>query len=151
MICSEIVFLIALSSSVCLQAEDYSLLLEPLIAQRAEYRLILSEEKPEVQVKPNRQVLFFTKAGCLPCQKVKREVLPELRKAGYSIGESEFDQVRIVDHERNPELFRKHQAVRVLPTFLLIENGKWKIYHEGFYEAKQLKAMLQPRRKEDVR
>ena len=60
------------------------------------------------------EVLEFTGPGCLACQRMS-PVIDRLKRAGY--------RIRPVDIRRTPDLARPLR-IELLPTFVLIENGR---------------------------
>jgi thiol-disulfide isomerase/thioredoxin len=62
---------------------------------------------------PEREVLFFTQPGCLPCEEAKPKVR-ELRQKGVKI--------TTINIREQPDLARQYRIVAT-PTFVVLENG----------------------------
>lgn len=71
--------------------------------------------------RPTRCVLFFTASWCAPCQQWKATEQPKLEAAGIRFGTSQYDNVRVFDADKHPEML-KEWGVKRLPTFIFLDD-----------------------------
>ena len=71
------------------------------------------QAEPALEPEPTREVLFFTRPGCPPCEAAKPKV-EELRRKGVKI--------TTINIREQPDLARQYQ-IQSTPTFVVLEDG----------------------------
>ena len=97
--------------------------------------MILTSEKTfeEVLKQDDEVVVMFSTAGCGPCSKMKREVLPELERDGID--------VLIVDAMEHPEALNGLNITSV-PFTVLYENGEIRKTRTGYMSTGDFRRFL---------
>lgn len=72
---------------------------------------------------PAKQVWMITARGCSPCEQWKQTHLNQLRKAGWSVGEADENQFRIIDVNLAGSIFPSLKETWC-PHFVYIIDGK---------------------------
>jgi thioredoxin 1 len=106
---------------------DLELQLENLNKQIVELKDIISKlndiEKMSAK-KEEIKILYFTAAWCGPCRQQKAE-LDKMKTLGYDIGTEESSQIRILDVEKDLNLYNKYRgATASIPLQVIIKNGE---------------------------
>jgi thioredoxin 1 len=106
---------------------DLELQLENLNKQIVELKDIISKlndiEKMSAK-KEEIKILYFTAAWCGPCRQQKAE-LDKMKTLGYDVGIEESSQIRILDVEKDLNLYNKYRgATASIPLQVIIKNGE---------------------------
>lgn len=86
---------------------------------------------PDCECKPPQEepkerktrMLMFTARWCGPCQRVKKSVLPQLKRAGWDYGPEATNHIQTIDVDQNPRLQKKFGATPI-PFFIMVRDGK---------------------------
>jgi len=72
-----------------------------------------------------KEVIFFSAEWCVNCKVIKKEVLPVLIDAGWKVGTSEDSEIRIVDIDKSPELWKQYGSeADGLPQLVCVYDGE---------------------------
>ena len=94
-------------------------------SKKTEWVLSKSSNLEWVVPVSDRQVLFFTAEWCAACKVIKNIELKALKDAGWRVGEAETDAVRVIDIEKNPNLWKQYGSEEDgLPQFVCIYDGE---------------------------
>ena len=105
------------------------------VAQSAEKKSESSESKTKVTEKPLRKrILYLHASWCTFCRRVKQEAYPKLKKAKWKIGTKATNHIQEIDTDKFPKLIDKYN-LELLPTFILIVDGKEVNRRDGFLSA----------------
>jgi nucleoredoxin len=84
---------------------------------------------------PKKQILYFSATWCGPCNTFKQNEVPKFKD--WKIGKDADSHIRIIDIDENQQLFSKYKG-KVIPLFILFEDGKEIKRLEGYQSAKQI-------------
>jgi len=82
--------------------------------------------------------MFFTASWCPPCKRFKSSEIPKLKKSGWSVSESSNSNIRIIDIDKYPSLYREWSlktGKSSIPMFVKLVDGKIISVKVGFYTA----------------
>jgi len=88
-----------------------------------------------------KQILLFTSDSCLPCLQFKETEIPQLKTAGWQIGEGLDNHIRLVNIDNDATLYKMYGKSRKIPLFVLFENQKETKSLIGFQKAKNISDM----------
>lgn len=83
----------------------------------------------------DRQVLFLTGPWCQWCYTWLTNEKPKLESKNWKISEDRKSDIRIVDIEKHPEIYREFGGNNGLPTFIKLEKGKMTKRLIGYHTA----------------
>lgn len=98
-----------------------------------------SSEYRRTSFNPNltQQILFFTSAGCSPCNSWKLNEKPKMEAAKFVVSDDTMAHVLIIDSDSNPELVNAFR-VQAVPSFIKVEKGKEVFRYTGYTPAENL-------------
>lgn len=76
----------------------------------------------EATAKQPDRILFFTMANCPPCERCKRETLPELTRRGLRVGHEITNDIQTLHASTNPAWVAAYK-VEAFPTWIKIKDG----------------------------
>jgi len=81
---------------------------------------------------------MFTATWCPPCQRFKQTEIQKLKDAGLKVGVESDCEIKLVDVDEYPELYKKYGKNRNIPCFVFFEKEKEKIAIQGFTSAETI-------------
>ena len=107
------------------QLEDLNNKISELKSLLSEVNQLEKKAADEVSIKkPDIKILYFTAAWCGPCRQQKAE-LDKMKAMGYDIGTTETSQIRILDVEKDVELYNKYRgATGSIPLQVILKDGE---------------------------
>lgn len=92
----------------------------------------LARPAKQQEAEPVTRVLYFSASWCGPCNQWKRTELPRLTAAGWKP-----DRISELPYEQNRAQFAQYR-LRVLPSFVVLRDGKQVATLEGYQTAQRL-------------
>lgn len=77
----------------------------------------------DMPITANKQILFFGAEWCSYCKVFERNEFPKLKDLGFVISDAENAQIRVIDIDKQPDLYQKYGKNRPLPLIILLKDG----------------------------